>query len=255
MTDPLLDFSDKVVLITGAASGFGKLLAKSFSERGAKLVLGDINEEGVNEVAGELLGDAVAMGCDVADESHCQAMVDAAVEVYGGLDIAINNAGIAHETMPLDQLTDEILDRQWAVNLKGVLYGIKHQVNAMQARGGGAILNVSSKAGIGAAPGIGAYAAAKHGVIGLTKTAAAEYGRYNIRVNAVCPYFTPTPMVIESKHIESFDKFTQRVSRTVPLKRLSTPEETADLMLLLCSPGNSFMSGQTVAVDGGMSAL
>ena len=125
----------------------------------------------------------------------------------------------------------------------------------MQARGGGAILNVSSKAGIGAAPGIGAYAAAKHGVIGLTKTAAAEYGRHNIRVNAVCPYFTPTPMVTDSKHAESFDDFVQRVSRGVPLKRLSTPEETADLMLLLCSPGNSFMSGQAVAVDGGVSAL
>ncbi|WP_439133396.1 SDR family NAD(P)-dependent oxidoreductase [Pseudomaricurvus sp.] len=254
--DPLLDFTDKVVLITGAASGFGKHLAADFSSRGAKLVLGDVNEEGVEAVAATLSGPAIAMKCDVAIEAECQAMVEAATEIYGKLDIAVNNAGVGQGFMAFTEITDEITDRQFDINVKGVMYGMKHQLRVMKDQGDGVILNVSSMAGLGGAPKIAAYSAAKHAVIGLTKTAAVEFAKNGVRVNAVCPFFSLTPLVTESElaaggteQLESF------LSRGAPMKRLGLPEEITNVMLLLCSPGNTYMTGQTIAIDGGVSAL
>ncbi|NIB44926.1 SDR family oxidoreductase [Pseudomaricurvus alkylphenolicus] len=255
--DPLLDFTGKVILITGAASGFGQLLATEFSKRGAKLVIGDINEAGVQQVASTLDNDATAMHCDVSREDHCKAMVEAAIELYGRLDIAINNAGISHAFTPVHQITEELLDQQMDVNLKGVLFGMKHQIEAMKAQdGGGLILNVSSMAGLGGAPKIGAYAAAKHAVVGVTKTAAAEYGSKNIRVNAICPFYSLTPMVTDSEMSgDNPEQFAQFLAQGSPMKRLGQPEEITNVMLLLCSPGNTYMNGQTIAIDGGVSAL
>jgi len=254
--DPLLDYTDKVVLITGAASGFGKLLAQSFSERGAKLVLGDLNEEGVQAVAASLDGPVAAMACDVSKEDQCAALVEAATELYGRLDIAINNAGIAQPFTPLHETTDAIFDLQMDVNVKGVLYGMKHQIAVMKAQGEGVILNVSSMAGLNGAPKIGAYSAAKHAVIGLTKTGAVEYGKSGIRVNCVCPFFTLTPMVTDSEmtagNPEQMEAF---LSQGAPMKRLGQPHEITNVMLMMCSPGNTYMTGQCVAVDGGVSAL
>jgi NAD(P)-dependent dehydrogenase (short-subunit alcohol dehydrogenase family) len=249
--DPLLDFTDKVVLITGAASGFGAQLAEDFSARGAKLVLGDINEAQLQTVAAALPGDVAAMQCDVAIEEQCKAMVEAAIELYGKLDIAINNAGCGHPLLPIHELTEEIFDQQFAVNTKGVVFGMKHQISAMLASGGGAILNVSSMAGIGGAPKIGAYCAAKHAVVGVTKTAAVEYARSNIRVNAVCPFFTLTPLVTDTALGETLDILKQGA----PMKRLGQPKEITDVMLMLCSPANTYMTGQTIAIDGGVSAF
>lgn len=254
--DALLDFTDKVVLITGAASGFGKQLAQDFSARGAKLVLSDLNEDGVQAVAASLSGPVIAMKCDVSQEAECKAMVEAAIELYGKLDIAINNAGIAQGFTPLHLTTDEIMDLQYNVNVKGVLYGMKHQINAMKPHGEGVILNVSSMAGLSGAPKIAAYSAAKHAVIGLTKTAAVEYGKVGIRVNAVCPYFTLTPMVTESELSGSNPAETQAfLSQGCPMKRLGEPVEITNVMLMMCSPGNTYMTGQCIAVDGGVSAI
>ena len=188
-------FDGKVVMITGAASGFGRLLAEKLVAQGAKLVIGDIDEGGVTGIAAGLGDDVVAMACDVSDEVQVKAMVDTAVDRFGRLDIAINNAGIAGTMKSLVDTTEEDMDLSFAVNAKGVFFGMKYQVPVMIEQGGGSILNVSSMAGINAAPKATAYAAAKHAVIGMTKTAAVEYGRKNVRVNAVCPFFTLTPMV------------------------------------------------------------
>lgn len=249
--DPLLDFSDKVVLITGAASGFGAQLSQEFSQRGAKLVIGDINEAGLADVAATLPGDVTTVCCDVTSEQDCAAMVEAAREIYGRLDIAINNAGAGQEMGPFHSISEATFDQQFAINTKGVVFGMKHQIALMLEQGGGRILNVSSMAGLNGAPKIGAYSAAKHAVIGATKTAAAEYARKNILVNAVCPFYTLTPLVTDN----ALNEMQEFLSGGSPMKRLGQPEEITNVMLMLCSPGNSYMTGQTIAIDGGVSAM
>lgn len=255
--DPILDFTGKSVLITGAASGFGKLLAEQLGQRGASLVLGDINMDALNAVADLLAGQGVkvaAVRCDVSSEDDCKAMVDTALAQFGHLDMAVNNAGIAHAFIPFEQLTDAVLDQQININVKGVMYGMKHQIAAMKENGG-AIVNVSSMAGLGGAPKIGAYSAAKHAVIGMTKTAAVEYARRNIRINAICPFYSHTPMVDEGELSENKEAVHAMLASGSPMKRLGQPEEIVTVMLMLLSPANSYMTGQALAVDGGVSAF
>lgn len=258
--DPMLDFTDKVAVITGAASGFGKLLARELGVRGARVVIGDINAAELDKVAADLEAegiDAAARRCDVSSEQDCQALVDTALQLYGRLDMAVNNAGIAHGFVPMQELTGELLDQQINVNVKGVMYGMKYQIAAMKNNGGGVIVNTSSMAGLGAAPKIGAYAAAKHAVIGLTRTAAVEYGRKNIRVNAVCPYYTLTPMLESSNGLAADDNAAQTQAMMAagsPMKRIGKPEEIVAVMMMLLSPANTYMNGQAIAVDGGVSA-
>ena len=254
-----LNYANKVALITGAASGFGKLLAEKLAGAGARLALADLNETGLDEVAAALRqqgAQVIAQRCDVSREADCKALVDAAVEQFGSLDIAVNNAGISHDMMPLIDIDEALLDQQYNVNVKSVLFGMKYQIRQMLTQDGGVILNTSSMAGIGGAPYIGAYAAAKHAVIGLSKTAAVEYGRKNIRVNAVCPFFALTPMFIDSGkgHMDNDTAF-QALAQSSPMKRLAQPEEVVNVMLMLCSPDNTFMNGQAIAVDGGLSAI
>jgi len=262
--DPLLDFSGKTVLITGAGRGFGKLLAEQVAKRGGNIVLGDVNEE-VLQVAESInsngqydlaSGRAVAMINDVSKEADCKALVDGAIEHFGQLDIAVNNAGISHDLMPFEMIDADIMDRQFAVNVKGVQQGMKYQLAAMRKQHGGSILNVSSMAGLGGAPRISAYSAAKHAVIGLTKSAAVEYGKYNVRVNAVCPFFTLTDMVTQSDIVQnsSLDEAKTQLSHGTPLRRLGEPEEIVTFMLMMISPANTYLSGQAIAVDGGKSA-
>jgi len=251
--DPLLDFTDKVVLITGAAQGFGKLLAKSFASRGAKLVISDYQVEQVLNVAEELSASGahvIGMKCDVAQSNDCKAMVDKAIEAYGSVDIAINNAGVAHDFMPLHQIDDAVMDRQFNVNVKGVQYGMRYQLEQMLKQGGGSILNVSSMAGLCGAAYVAAYGMAKHAVIGLTKAGAVEYASKNIRINAVCPFFSLTNMVTDAANNEMLAK----MSHGSPMKRLSEPEEVVAVMMLMLSPSNTYMTGQCIAVDGGVSA-
>ena len=247
--DPMLDFTDKVVLITGAASGLGAMLAEQFSERGAKLVLGDIDEDGLAQTASMLEGDSVTLRCDVTVESDCAALTEAACEMFGGIDIAINNAGYGHQLAPVDQLQESDYDNMFAVHAKGVGFGMKYQLPVMREHGG-AIINISSMAGLGGAPMLGAYSAAKYAIVGLTKTAAIENATANIRVNAVCPFFTMTPLVTESGLIDKIDGMVRRA----PMRRLAETEEVTSAILLLCSPANSYMTGQTIAIDGGVSA-
>lgn len=257
--DPLLDFSGRRVLITGAGSGFGALLAQELAARGALLVLGDIQSDPLHALADTLRAQGasvVAQAGDVSSEAACRALVEAATEHFGGLDIAVNNAGIAHPFIPFEHLDEATLDRQFAVNVKGVMFGMKYQIPAIRAQGGGAILNVSSMAGLGGAPKIGAYAAAKHAVIGLTRTAAVEQARHALRINAICPYYTHTPMVDEGDLSGAdSDAVQAMMAAGSPMKRLGQPEEIVAVMLMLLSPANTFMTGQAVAVDGGVSAF
>jgi NAD(P)-dependent dehydrogenase (short-subunit alcohol dehydrogenase family) len=251
--DPLLDFTGKVAVITGAAQGFGQLLAEELAKRGAKLVISDINEAGVMKVADGIKAtgaDVIAMACNVAKNDDCKAMVDAAIEHFGKVDIGVNNAGIAHEFMPLHDIDEAIMDSQFAVNVKGVQFGMRHQIQQMLKQGEGAILNVSSMAGLGGAARGSAYSMAKHAVIGLTKTGAVEYGRNNIRINAICPFFTLTPMVTNFAD----DEQQKRMSRGAPMHRLGEPKEIVAMMLMMLSPANTYMTGQCIAVDGGVSA-
>lgn len=251
--DPMLNFTDKVVLITGAADGFGKLLAQSFAQRGAKLVLGDINLDGLNTLAASLTEqgtEVVALSCDVSQSDECKAMVDSAVDKFGQLDIAVNNAGVGQDFKALHETDEATMDRQFNINVKSVQFGMRHQITQMLKQQAGAILNVSSMAGLGGASNLSAYSSAKHAVIGLTKTGAMEYARHNIRINAICPYFALTSMVLDSTD----NNTRERIGMISPMKRLAQPEEIVAMMLMLLSPANSYMTGQCIAIDGGISA-
>ena len=250
--DPMLDFTERTVLITGAASGFGKLLAQELSIRGAHLVLGDIDTAGLDRVADDLGKNVTVQKCDVSLEKHCQSLVALAIERFGRLDIAVNNAGIAHAQAKSIDLTEEIFDQQMNVNVKSVMFGMKYQIPEMLKVGSGSILNVSSLAGLLGAPKSGAYAAAKHAVVGLTRTAAVEYGRQNIRVNAVCPFFSPTNI---GDGLLKEQENSDLLASGCPMKRIGEVKEMVAAMLLIVSPANSYMSGQTIAVDGATTAI
>nr|WP_010133244.1 glucose 1-dehydrogenase [Microbulbifer agarilyticus] len=257
--DPLLDFTGKVALITGAASGFGALLAEALGHRGARLVLGDINEEGLHVVVDKLTAQGIevqAVTCDVSSETDCAAMVALARENFGRLDIAVNNAGIAPPQVHFEEVDEETFDRQHNVNVKGVFFGMKHQLKLMRGQKHGIILNVSSMAGLGGAPKAAAYAGAKHSVVGLTRTAAVEYARHNVRVNAICPFFTLTPMVagLTPPPGASVEQLHGVLAAGCPMKRLGDPEEVVNAMVMLCSPALTYVTGQALAVDGGVSA-
>jgi NAD(P)-dependent dehydrogenase (short-subunit alcohol dehydrogenase family) len=252
--DALLDFSNKIVLITGAGSGFGRLLALGLSERGAKLIISDINEDNLAACRRECEAntEVVSLAGNIALESVNKALVELALSRFGRLDIAVNNAGIAHQPAPMHEMTEEIIDKQFAVNVKGVMFGMKYQLPAMLTQKEGHVLNVSSLAGIGGAPKGGAYAAAKHAVAGVTRTAAVEYGRRNIRVNAICPFYSPTNIL----NVDGYNtpEAQQQLGSGSPMKRLAEPQEIVNTMILMLSPANSYMNGQTIAVDGGVTA-
>jgi NAD(P)-dependent dehydrogenase (short-subunit alcohol dehydrogenase family) len=246
-------YRHQAVMITGAAGGFGALLATELAGMGARLVLADYDAQGLERVAATLRStgaEVVAQRCDVTSEAEVEAVVDAAVRQFGRLDVGINNAGILVPMKSLIETEETDLDVSFAVNVKGVFFGMKHQIRQMLAQGG-VILNVASVAGISGAPKLAAYAAAKHAVVGLTRTAAVEYARKNIRINAVCPYYSATPMVTKSDVGEKQDFLAQGS----PMKRLGRPDEMVAAMLMLCAKENSYLTGQAVAVDGGVSAL
>lgn len=251
--DSLLDFTGKVAVITGAAQGFGKMLAEELAKRGAKLVISDIKESAVRKVADDIAStgaDVIALKCDVSNNEECKTMVDTAIEKFGRVDIGVNNAGIAHDFHALHEIDEALMDSQFAINVKGVQFGMRHQIEQMLKQEGGAILNVSSMAGLGGAAKVGAYSMAKHAVIGLTKTGAVEYGKNNIRINAICPFFTLTQMVTDMADKGMQDK----MSRGVPLRRLGEPKEIVAMMLMMLSPANTYMTGQCIALDGGAAA-
>ena len=246
------EFEGKVALVTGAGSGIGLATAKGFAEAGAAVVLADRDKEAALAAAEKLIVagyKALGIECDVADEQQVAAMIERTVSGYGRLDAACNNAGIH---VPLSETADaagEDFDHLMSINLRGVWNCMKHELRAMLEQGGGAIVNVSSQSGIAGIAGLGAYTASKHGVLGLTKSAALEYAAKGIRVNAVCPGSVLTPMVERAlaSHPESMNK----VIADIPLGRLGRAEEIAAAVLWLCGPAASFVIGHALVVDGG----
>ena len=258
-------FKDNTVLITGGAGGFGRSMARLFAERGANLVLSDFNADGLAEFEKELKADGVqveTLSGSVAEEDHCKATVDLAMEKFGRLDIAINNAGIGHDPAKTAEVDSKQALMTVQVDLMGVFYGMKYQLIAMQEgfkshNRTANIINVASLAGIGGAPTLSMYAAAKHGVVGLTKSAALEYARRGIRINALCPAFARTPMVEEgilAGHNGDMEA-EAHLTRGIPMRRLAEPEEITQSVIWICDPANSFMTGQAVTLDGGTSAM
>lgn len=253
-------FQGKAVLITGAASGFGRLAAERFALEGASLVLGDINEEGLEDAATIPLAsgaEVITRRTDVTDEADAKALVDAAVDQLGSLDIAINNAGIGHALARLPELTLDDYERVMRVNAGGVFLGMKHQLPIMAAAGAGVVLNVASAAGLVGAGMLSAYAASKHAVVGLTRSAADEYARFGIRINALCPSFADTPLFNEmaDEIAADRDEAYKRITTRVPMRRVASASEIVPTMLWLCTDENSFMTGQAIAVDGGLTAI
>lgn len=248
-------FHEKVALVTGAASGIGRAAALAFSREGAAVVVSDLHLTGAEATAAMIVesgGEALAAACDVARRADVENLVAQTVHTFGRLDFAFNNAGIGGALGMLHQKTEAEWDDVLAVNLKGVWLCLRSEVQVMQASGGGAIVNMASAAGLVGFRGASAYSASKHGVIGLTKTAALEYARSKIRINAVCPGFTDTPMV--ASMLEAAPELADSV-RGNPLRRLGTPEETAEAVIWLCSDKASFITGQALAIDGGLTAM
>lgn len=248
------NFSNKVVSITGAGSGFGRLAAEKFAAAGARLVLSDINAEALQEVAEGLVADGLlAVPCDVSDETQVAAMFNQAQEAFGGVDIAVNNAGVIHDLVRTADISDEVFDRNIAVNLKGTFLCMRHELRQMTKKGAGKIVNMASASGLIGSPFLSAYAAAKHGVVGLTRSAAVEYGRKGIQINALCPAFSGTPMldaVVEKRG----EKVLDGIVGAIPMQRLAEPEEIVNAILWLSSDENSFMNGAAVSIDGGLVA-
>jgi NAD(P)-dependent dehydrogenase (short-subunit alcohol dehydrogenase family) len=240
-------------LVTGAASGIGRASAIAFAATGASVVVSDLasrrdaGEETVQAIA-DAGGTSMFVPCDVAVPEHCQALVDATLQAYGRLDFAHNNAGIDHAA-PIVETDDADFERVLRVNLWGVFSGMRAQIPAMIAGGGGAIVNTSSLAGLVGAPPLGAYVASKHAVLGLTKTAAKEYAAQGVRVNAICPAAVRTGIT---------DKLPPEIHDTLPeiqaIKRFAEPEEIAAAVVWLCSDAASFVTGVAMPVDGGASA-
>ncbi len=257
-------FKDTSVLITGAAGGFGRLAAQRFAAEGAKLTLSDISETGLAETVRLVRaegGEVADVPGDVSDEQHAKDYVALAISTYGRLDIAVNNAGIGGGKAAIPEISVEDFDRIMAVNARGVFLGMKYEIPEIAKAGGGAILNVASAAGVVGAGHIAAYAASKHAVVGLTRTGADECARLNIRINAICPSFADTPMIAEmadammSQLGISRDEAHKRIARRVPLGRVAEPEEVVQAMLWIVSPENSFMTGQALCIDGGLTAI
>lgn len=264
MTDRPGRFAGKVVQITGAASGFGALAATAFAQEGARLMLSDVNVERLDAVVRQLEGsgaEVLAGAFSVTDDAAMQAHVAAGVARFGRLDIALNNAGIATPMRKLHEIRLEDYDRVMAVNAKGVFIGMRHQLPVMLDQRAGSILNTASAAGLVGAGQLSAYAASKHAVVGMTRAAADEVARHGIRVNAICPSFAATPMVaamgaeMEARHGIPRDEANARISARVPMRRVAEPEEVVQAMLWIVSDENSFMTGQAVALDGGLTAV
>jgi NAD(P)-dependent dehydrogenase (short-subunit alcohol dehydrogenase family) len=241
----------KVALVTGGSSGIGRASAIAFAEAGATVVVADVDNAGGRETVrriAEAGGTGLFFHADVAQASQVEAMIDQTVATYGRLDCAHNNAGIEGPLGPLIDCTEEDWDRVIGVNLKGVWLCLKYEIPRMLERGGGVIVNTASVAGLIGSPILPIYGASKHGVVGLTKSAALTYAKSGIRINAVCPGYIQTPMLHRHPELEA------RALAREPIGRFGTPEEVAASVVWLCSDAASFVTGHALVVDGALIA-
>ena len=249
-------FAGQVVLITGAGSGFGAEAVRRFAAQGARLVLSDLHA--IQDLpAGEVLDHPA----DVSHPGQVEALHRAALDKFGQIDVAINNAGVGHDLAPLTDIPVAEFDRIMAVNARGVFLGMQHQLPGMIARQSGVILNVASAAGLVGAAHLSAYAASKHAVVGLTRAAADEVARSGVRVNALCPSFAETPLfhdmadAVGARHDLNREAAATRIAARIPMRRVARVDEVVQAMLWACDPANTFMTGQAIAIDGGLTAV
>lgn len=252
-----MEFKNKVVLITGAASGIGKAAAIAFAKEGAKVLVSDRNSNAGEATVTEITsqgGTAAFLQADVAVFAEVEQLVQQTVDRYGKIDIAINNAGIAgHSAKTADYPIDDF-EKVMQVNTAGVFYGMKAQLPQMVKQGKGVIINTASIAGLKGLPNSIAYTASKHAVVGMTKTTAMEYGKQNIRVNAICPVFTVTPLFNPDTIEKMAPGIPEKLKANVPMKRFAEVQEQVDAMLWLTSDKASFVTGVAFPVDGGLTA-
>jgi len=244
----------KVALITGGASGIGRATALTFAREGAKLIIADMNEDGGQQTVHMITehgGEATFVQVDVSRATEVEALISKTVQTYGRLDCAHNNAGIgSRPRVLLHELSEESWERVISINLKGVWLCMKYELIQMCTQGGGAIVNTASIMGlVGSWSRSGVYNASKHGVVGLTKTAALEYAKSGIRVNAVCPGYIRTPLIEEA--LASNPEMEAQIVARHPVGRMGRPEEIAEAVMWLCSDAASFVTGHTMTVDGG----
>lgn len=243
-------FKNKVALVTGASFGIGRATALAFAKKGAKIVLADWADASETLALIKALGgEAIFVKTDISKSEEVKAMIEKTIATFGSLDFAFNNAGIEGISAPIQDCTEENWDKTLGVNLKGTWLCMKHEIPEMLKRNKGVIINCSSVAGLVGYPGLAAYVASKHGVIGLTKTAALECAKVGIRVNAVCPGAIKTAMIDRltgnKKEVEN------QFANSEPVGRLGQPEEVANAVIWLCSDEASFVTGDAMAVDGG----
>lgn len=243
-------FQNKVALVTGGSFGIGRATAIAFAERGANVVVADwIEDTETVKLVKAKGGKAIFVQCDVSKKEDVEAVIKQTIAVFGRLDFAFNNAGIEGKTGQTHECTDENFDTTIGINLKGVWLCMKYEIPEMLKQGKGAIVNCASIAGLVGFPGLPAYVASKHGVIGLTKTTALENAKLGIRVNAVCPGVIKTPMI---DRVTGKDKAVEKQYENMePVGRMGQPEEVAEAVIWLCSDGASFVTGHAMAVDGG----
>lgn len=250
-----MSFNKQTVIITGGSSGIGRATAIEFAQRGANVVVSDINESGGQETRDLIKnsgGNAIFVKTNVANSSDVQNLIQQCLDHYGSLDHMINNAGIGLGLQFFDQITDDHWEKTIAVNQTGVFYCMRAALKVMKAQRNGNIINTASAAGIRSAPRMGAYAASKHAVVGMTKTAAHEYGKYGIRVNAICPTVIETPM--GESYLSDNKELMDLMRHSVPMKRFGQAEEVARTICWLCSKDASYLNGVALPIDGGSNA-